>query len=115
AIYAIYLLYLGLPQTMRCPPEKAGVYTAVSVIIAIVLSWIVGLLVAGTIGTAALGGAPMSGAHIIGATGDRVTLDGNRALGRLAVVGQRAEPVGKELGAARKSGDSTAHQAAMAR
>ena len=115
AIYAIYLLYLGLPQTMRCPPEKAGVYTAVSVIIAIVLSWIVGLLVAGTIGTAALGGAAMSGAHIIGANGDRVTLDGNRALGRLAVVGQRAEPVGKELGAARKSGDSTAHQAAMAR
>ena len=115
AIYAIYLLYLGLPQTMQCPPEKAGVYTAVSVIIAIVLSWIVGLLVAGTIGTAALGGAAMSGAHIIGANGDRVTLDGNRALGRLAVVGQRAEQVGKELGAARKSGDSTAHQAAMAR
>jgi hypothetical protein len=114
-IYAIYLLYLGLPQTMQCPPEKAGVYTAVSVIIAIVLSWIVGLLVAGTIGTAALGGAAMSGAHIIGANGDRVTLDGNHALGRLAVVGQRAEQVGKELGAVRKSGDSDAHQATMAR
>src|SRR3546814_3848090 len=63
AVYAIYLLYLGLPHTMKCPPEKAGGYTAVSVIIAIVLSWIVGAIIAGVIGTAAMNGAAMSGSN----------------------------------------------------
>lgn len=52
--YGIYLLFLGLPYTMKCPPERAGGYAAVTVAIALVMSWIVGLIVAGTIGTAAL-------------------------------------------------------------
>ncbi|MDR2011804.1 MAG: YIP1 family protein [Rhodanobacter sp.] len=46
-IYSIYLLYLGLPATMKCPPEKAGGYTAVSIICAAVLGGILALLVAG--------------------------------------------------------------------
>jgi hypothetical protein len=71
-IYGIYLLYLGLPYTMKCPPEKAGGYTAVSVIIAIVLSWIVTLIVGGVIGTAVYGGAAMSGMHVTGSTGDNL-------------------------------------------
>ena len=36
SIYGIYLLHLGLSATMRCPPEKAGAYTAASVGCAIV-------------------------------------------------------------------------------
>ena len=40
-IYSIYLLYLGLPATMKCPPQKAGSYTAVSVICAIVLNAVI--------------------------------------------------------------------------
>jgi hypothetical protein len=39
-VYGIYLLYLGLPHTMKTPAEKAGGYTAVTVIAAIILSWI---------------------------------------------------------------------------
>ncbi len=39
-IYSIYLLYLGLPHTMKAPVDKAAGYTAVSVIVAIVLGWI---------------------------------------------------------------------------
>ena len=35
-VYGIYLLYLGLPVTMKCPPEKAGAYTAVTMICAII-------------------------------------------------------------------------------
>ena len=31
AAYSAYLLYLGLPHTMRCPPDKAFPYAAVSV------------------------------------------------------------------------------------
>jgi Yip1-like protein len=113
AVYAIYLLYLGLPYTMKCPPEKAGGYTAVSIIIAIVLSWIVALIVGGVIGTAAMTGAAMSGMHVTGSNGDSVTVDGNSALGKLAAMGQRAEQASKELDAAQKSGDSAAQSAAM--
>ena len=92
AVYAIYLLYLGLPYTMKCPPEKAGGYTAVSIIIAIVLSWIVALIVGGVIGTAAMSGAAMGGLHVTGSQGDSVTVDGNSALGKLAAMGQRDCP-----------------------
>lgn len=88
AVYAIYLLYLGLPSTMKCPPERAGGYTAVTVLIAIVLSWIVGLIVAGVIGTAAYTGAAMSGAHV--STGNDVTFDKDSALGQLAAMGKHA-------------------------
>ncbi|MGN2251440.1 YIP1 family protein [Frateuria sp. GZRe14] len=112
AIYGIYLLYLGLPFTMKCPPEKAGGYTALAVIIAIVLSWIVGLIVAGVIGTAAYTGAAMTGTHL-GSTSDNVTVDPDSALGKLAAMGERAEQASKEMDAAQKSGDSAAQQAAM--
>ena len=112
AIYAIYLLYLGLPSTMKCTPEKAGGYTAVSVIIAIVLGWIVSLIL-GLIFVGALGGAAMSGMHVTSSNGETVTVDGNSALGKLAAMGQRAEQAGKELEAAQKSGDSAAQSAAM--
>jgi len=111
-IYSIYLLYLGLPHTMQCPQEKAGGYTAVSVIIAIVLGWVVSLIL-GLIFVGALGSAAMSGMHVTGSNGDSVTLDGNSALGKLAAMGQRAEQAGKELEAAQKSGDSAAQSAAM--
>jgi len=113
AIYAIYLLYLGLPHTMKCPPEKAGGYTAVSVIIAIVLSWIVGAIVVGVVGTAAMTGAAMGGMHVTGSNGDSVTIDSDSALGKLAAMGQRAEQASKELDAAQKSGDGQAQSAAM--
>ncbi len=112
-IYSIYLLYLGLPYTMKCPAEKAGGYTAVSVIIAIVLSWIIGMIVIGVIGTAAMTGAAMGGMHIGGSNGNSVTVDSNSALGKLAAIGQRAEQAGKELDAAQKSGDNAAQSAAM--
>ncbi len=111
-IYSIYLLYLGLPYTMKCPPEKAGGYTAVTVIIAIVLGWIVSLMV-GLIFVGAVGGAAMSGMHITASNGDSVTIDSNSTLGKLAAMGQKAGQAGKELEAAQKSGDSAAQSAAM--
>jgi len=109
AIYGFYLLYLGLPHTMKCPPEKAAGYTAVSIIIAIVLNWIVGLLVAGVVGTSMMA----SGMHVTSGSGDQVAVDSNSALGQLAAMGQRAEKAGKELDAAQKSGDTAAQTAAM--
>lgn len=112
-VYAIYLLYLGLPRTMKCPAEKAGGYTAVSVIIAIVLSWIIVLIVGNVIGSAAMTGAAISSMHITGSNGDSVTVDSDSALGKLAAMGQRAEQASKDLDAAQKSGDNAAQSAAM--
>lgn len=112
-VYSIYLLYLGLPHTMKCPPDRAGGYAAVSLVIAIVLSWIVALIVAGVIGTAVLGGAAMGALPISSDGGNAVTLDGNSALGKLAAMGQQAELASKELAAAQQSGDTKAQSAAM--
>ncbi|HEY2188355.1 MAG TPA: Yip1 family protein [Caldimonas sp.] len=36
ALYTVYLFYTGLPVLMRCPPGKAGAYTAVVFVCAIV-------------------------------------------------------------------------------
>lgn len=44
AVYSIYLLNLGLPHTMKCPPEKSKAYTAVSIVIAILVGWTVGII-----------------------------------------------------------------------
>lgn len=45
-LYGLYLLYLGLPVLMKAPQDKAIGYTAVVVIVAIVLFLIVGAVVA---------------------------------------------------------------------
>lgn len=112
-IYTIYLLYLGLPSTMQCPPDKAAGYTALSIVIAIVLGWLISLIIGIVIGGALLGGAAMSSVHLDGGNGNSVSVDPNSTLGRLAAMGQHAEQASQELQAAQKSGDSNAQQAAM--
>lgn len=44
-LYALYLLYLAIPIMMKCPPEKALGYTAVVIVINIVISLVIGALV----------------------------------------------------------------------
>ena len=43
-LYSLYLLYLGLPQLMKAPADKAVGYTAVVVVVGIVLFLLVGYL-----------------------------------------------------------------------
>ena len=38
--YGIYLLRLGLPATMKCPDSRAVAYTAVTIIVAIVVAFV---------------------------------------------------------------------------
>jgi hypothetical protein len=54
-IYGIYLLNMGLPYTMKCPPEKSIGYTAVTIIVAIVVFLVLGMIVR------AMGGFGMMG------------------------------------------------------
>jgi hypothetical protein len=43
-LYSLYLLYLGLPVLMKSPKEKALSYTAVVIIVGIIISVIIGLV-----------------------------------------------------------------------
>lgn len=46
ALYTLYLLFLGLPVLMKTPQDKALPYTAVVVVVLIVISVVIGALVA---------------------------------------------------------------------
>jgi hypothetical protein len=109
-IYGIYLLYLGLPETMKCPPDKAGSYTAVSVIIAIVLGWFLYLIIASVIGTAAITGAAMGGMQITDNNGESVVVDGNGALAAKLIAMRAAS---KQMNADQPSSAAAAQQIAM--
>jgi hypothetical protein len=60
-IYALVQMYFALPHTMKAPPEKAGGYFAVVLVIALVLSWIIGAIIATITIGAALGTAGLRG------------------------------------------------------
>lgn len=44
AVYALYLLYLGLPMLMKTPQDKAVPYFVVTLVVAIVVLWIVNMI-----------------------------------------------------------------------
>ncbi len=103
SIYGIYLLFLGLPHTMRCPPDKSVLYTVVIIVIGFVLSIIIGMIVAGitTAGTAA-------NAVNFGSSSSNVTVDSDSPFGKLAALGEKMEQQTKKLEAAQRSGDANA-------
>jgi Yip1 domain len=105
--YSIYLLYLGLPQTMKCPPQKAAGYTAVTFVIAIVLSWLISFAVGGVIGVGSMGGSGLPG---VSDSGDAGGFDADSPMGKLESMARQAEEAGKKLEAAQKSGDVQAQR-----
>ena len=111
-LYGLYLLYLGLPQLMKAPPEKAVGYTAVVVVCAIVL----GIVIA-SIGSA-IAGAGMYGAGAFGSavgrsrTGSDVQFDKDSMLGKLQDLGNKMEASNQKMKAAEKTGDQKAQVAA---
>jgi len=55
SIYGIYVMYLGLPALMKCPKEKAVGYTALVIVIAIVISIPLGYIASKFAGPAGMG------------------------------------------------------------
>lgn len=108
AIYSIYLLYLGLPHTMKCPPEKAGGYTAVVIVVAIVLVFATAMVV-GSIS----GGSRWLAGSTYGASDDDVHFDENSPLGKMEQWSKNMEAAGKQLEEAQKSGDRASQEEAM--
>lgn len=111
-IYSIYLLYLGLPNTMKCPQEKSAGYTAVTIIIAIVLSVVVGMVVGAVTGVGSMMSGGGSSFSISNNDAD-VKLDKDSPLGKLEAYGKKMEQASKQMEAAQKSGDQSAQADAM--
>ena len=115
ALYSVYLIYTGLPVLMRCPPEKAGAYTAVVVVCAIVamivLAGVSSLFIGGPMG---IGGRTVGGPALPGASGGSVqikTPDGATVTidpSAMADMAKRMEEAGKRMESAQKSGDAAA-------
>jgi len=110
-IYGIYLLYLGLPHTMKCPQDRAGGYTAVVVIIAIVAGFLIGAIV----GTVTGAGMMMRGSPPFSASHDsrETTFDKDSTVGKHEQYAKQVEEAGKKMEAAQKSGDQDAQAEAM--
>jgi hypothetical protein len=113
SLYGLYLLYLGLPRLMKNPEEKSIGYTAVVVICAIVIGFVISLLAGGV--TALMGGGAMMGMGAMqGGGSPEVTFDKDSPMGKLEGFGKKMEEVSKKMEAAQKRGDSKAQmQAAM--
>jgi hypothetical protein len=121
ALYSIYLYYTGLPVLMRCPPEKAGAYTAVVIVCAIVAMIVVAGVAALFVGNGPLGfGAStvrgpsvpgIGGAEVPIKTPDGATVTLNPSA--MADMAKRMEEAGKRMDSAQKSGDSAAAGKAM--
>lgn len=113
SLYSIYLIYLGLPTLMRCPPEKAGAYTAVVIVCGIVLAVVVGAissLVLPSRGMMGVGGAGgRSGDVTITTPNGDVKIDTSK----MEEMARKAEEAAKRMEEAQKSGDSAAAGKAM--
>ncbi|MGH8179178.1 MAG: Yip1 family protein [Steroidobacter sp.] len=110
-IFSIYLLYLGLPHTMKCPPEKAAGYTAVSIIIAIILGFVIATIVGGIAGVGM--GSFSRGGDVFSSSDDDVQFDKDSPLGKLEEWSKEVEEAGKKMEAAEKSGDQDAQAEAL--
>jgi len=111
SVYSIYLLYLGLPVTMKCPPEKATGYTAVSIVAAVILSFVISAVVGGVTGGLGMMGGGMSSPGID--TPMQGSFDKDSPGGKVEDWAKKMEEASKGMEEAQKSGDSEQQKAAM--
>jgi hypothetical protein len=111
-LYALYVLYLGLPRLMKGPEDKALGYTAVVVVCTIVI-WVVIASIGGMIvGAGAMGAGMMGGLTGGGSPAAEVEYDPDTPMGRLQQLGESLEESAKKMEAAKQSGNSEAQVAA---
>lgn len=116
--YGLYLLNLGLPATMKCPPEKSLGYTVVTVIAAIVVGFVLALALRPFYGTGAgLGGFGHSLGGMHPGMGSGMGSGGSFASGSAGAALQdyakRLQDASSKMDAAQKSGDANAKSDAM--
>jgi hypothetical protein len=104
AVYAIYLLRVGLPFTMKCPDNRAIGYTAVTIIVAIVVAIVLSLVAGALFGTR-LGLGPGVGGFSPRASGSFASGTPGAAL---EAYTKNLEAAGRRLGEAQQPGDTSA-------
>jgi hypothetical protein len=114
ACYGFYLLYLGLPVTMKAPADKAVPYTAVVVVCTLVIMILLGLVVGSLVGGSMLGAGGLGslGGASTTASSD-VKFDPNSPLGALQQYASKLEEASKKLESAQSSGDPDAQAKAF--
>jgi hypothetical protein len=106
AVYAFYLIKLGLPHTVKCPQEKSMGYTAAVVEIGVVLSLVLSFVVGAMSGTGSYMGA-------MSQRSDTAQFDKDSPMGKLETWSKQMEAAGERMEAAQQSGDSKTQQEAM--
>ena len=115
-VYSIFLLNMGLPFTMHCPPDKSIGYTAVSIIVAIVLSFIVNAVVGWILlaGFGMGGGFSALGHHRFDNTaGNQTQFEPGSTGAKLQAWSDSVDKAAKQLDTANKSGDTNAQANAV--
>jgi len=112
-IYGLYLLYVGLPFTMKCPAEKSLGYTVVTVIAAIVVSVVLGLIVRSVGGFGTFGDRSLTGMLRSQSANAPVFSDHSATANAMNDYAKRMDDASKQLDSAQKSGDATAKANAL--
>ncbi len=107
AVYSVYLLWLAMPVTMKAPQEKAAGYTAVTIVVAIVVN----IAITAITGRALGGGGLFASTPL--ATSRSGAFDRDSPLGALEQWGKNVEAAGKQLDQAQKKGDQAAQGQAI--
>jgi len=105
-LYSLYLLYLGLPRLMKCPANKAFIYTILVVVCAIVLSVLI------TVAGHTISRLGMVWAPAIPGASSTMKFDKDSQLGKLQAMSEALEESNRKMEAAKKSGDPKAQAAA---
>ena len=116
ALYSIYLIYTGLPVLMKCPPGKAGAYTAVVIVCGIVLMVVMAAVSGLFMPTRGMHMGGMPGAMERGAGDVTLKTPGGEVsinTKKMEEVAKKMEDAGKRMEAAQKSGDGAAAGKAM--
>ena len=112
-IYGIYLLNMGLPFTMKCPPEKSIGYTAVSIIVAIIVGWVLALIVGSVAGLGLGIGRGITGYSMPGYSRPSGDFAPGTTGAALQAWTKKMADASKQVDAAQKSGDSNAQANAV--
>jgi Yip1 domain len=113
-VYTVILLNMGLPYTMKCPPDKSIGYAAVSIIVMIVIYIVIGWAVASATGfgygMGRFGGLGAPGSPLRHSSADFAQGSTGAALQAYA---DRMDKASKQMDVATKSGDSNAQANAV--
>ena len=112
-LYGLYLLYLGLPFTMKTPADKAVPYTAVIVVCTIVVMVVLNMVLFGIVGASQFAGGGFSPLGGSATSSSDVTFDPNSPLGALQQYASKLEDASKNLESAQNSGDADAQSKAF--